>query len=461
MKKKIYIFTGGTINRVAPHFAVCAPAYGNVGVDMYRYLVDQEKYEVILMPTAMAFSAFMHYGDVGLQLRYGDVCKAAGVDWIESNQDLYKVVEYLKEQEDTRCIIMSSAVTDYKASHAEFSDSNPYEYRILDRKTAKDGYFKERFNSSLDLKLYLSSDEKIIDTIRSERKDIFLVSFKATAGLPFSETYNKGLAQLKRSSSNLVFANDIVNKENMVITPEEYPYKYDSRGEAVEGLCDMILKRLDLTFNRTTLVEGERAVPLKLDEEGSIPDNFIPVLGRLIKHGAFKEFNGRTAGHFGCIVEGKDYQRISSVRKVNHNNVLSEGMSKIFIAPDGDIAVMGGKASVGEHTQQAIYDALGDKVHSIVHFHCPPSKQFLNSIPVREQFSFECGSNECGMNTVSGMKEIIKGVWVVHLENHGPNIAFCKDVDPEKLFSFIQFNWDLSKKVAYQVEELNDGTTAF
>jgi hypothetical protein len=456
MKKKIYIFCGGTINKVAPHFALCAPAYGSVGVDMYRHLVDQDEYEVILMPTAMAFSSFMSYEGIGLQLKYAEVCKKAGVNWIESNDDLRKVVDYLKKEESTRCIVMASAVTDFVADSVDFVDPDPYINKILWSEISADGYFKKRFDSSLHVSLHLASDEKIIDSIRSERKDIFLVSFKATADIPFSETYQKGLAQLKRTSSNLVFANDIIRKENMVITPEEYPYKYDDRGEAIEGLCEMILNRLNLTFNRTTLIDGVKADPLKLDEEDLIPENFIPVLGGLIKYGAFKEFKGRTAGHFGCVVKDKPYQRISSVRKVNHNNVLSEGMSKIFIASDGDIAVMGGKASVGEHTQQMIYNELGDKVHSIIHFHCPPSEDFSDSIPVKKQAAFECGSNECGINTVSGMKEIFDGVWVVHLENHGPNIAFYKYVDPEDVINFIKTNWDLSKKIAYQVPEMNE-----
>lgn len=64
------------------------------------------------------------------------------------------------------------------------------------------------------------------------------------------------------------------------------------------------------------------------------------------------------------------------------------------------------------------------------------------------------GSNECGVNTASGMKEIFEGVWVVHLENHGLNIAWSPYVNSEDVINFIKTNWDLSKKIAYQVKEL-------
>jgi len=218
----------------------------------------------------------------------------------------------------------------------------------------------------------------------------------------------------------------------------------------------MILSRLKLTFNRTKLIDGEKAFPLNLEDNNKIPENFIPVLEGLITHGAFKEFNKRTAGHFGCKVLREKYQRISSVRKVDHNNVLSEGMSKIFVSPDGEISVMGGKASVGEHTQQMVYDHLGDKVDSIVHFHCPPKEGFDKRIPIKSQRNFECGSNECSLNCVSGMEELMEGVWVVHLENHGPNIAFSYSADPVKILDFIKKNWDLSKKIAHQVEKLQE-----
>jgi len=42
---------------------------------------------------------------------------------------------------------------------------------------------------------------------------------------------------------------------------------------------------------------------------------------------------------------------------------------------------------------------------------------------------------------------------VVHLEGHGPNIAFSKDVDPKYIIKIIKDNWDLDKKIAEEALE--------
>ena len=450
--KKIYIFTGGTINKVSPHLAITAPAYGTVGVDIYRNLNDQSDYEVILMPTAMAFSAFMYFGDSGLQMKYKEVCDAAGVKWIETNGDLKKVVDYLVEQDDTRCIIMAAAVADFKVSAVEEFD-NSWERRSLGSLPVIDNKVDLRLSSSHEYKVTLTPADKIIDSIRKERKDIFLVSFKATYGESFDETYKRGLAQLKRTSSNLVFANDIKKRASMIITPEEYPYIDNSREESVAKLSSMIFDRLNLNFHRTTVREGSTANLNKLWENDCIPENFVRVLSACLHLKAYKEFRGKTAGHFGCKVTGKKYARVSSVRKVDHNNVFTDGVAKIFPQEDGSIVAEGAKPSVGEHTQSMIYERLGDKVDSIIHFHCPLKKGSPMHAYTRSQEAFECGSDECGLNTTEGMFEVAEGVWVVHLEGHGPNIAFSKDVDSKYVIKIIKDNWDLDKKIAEEALE--------
>lgn len=458
MKKRIYIFTGGTINKVSPHFALSAPAYGTVGCEIYERLQNQDDYDVILMPTAMAFSVFQYYGDSSeMRQQYNSVCSASGVRWIETNDDLSKVIDHLKTRKDTRCIIMSCAVADFKVTSIEQRNNNPYpapmEEQSLGFVSVKNGYANQRLESSIDHRLEITADEKIIKGIRSVRKDIFLVSFKATYDQPFAKLYEKALSQVKSTSSNLVFANDIERKINAIVTPEEYPYPANTREEALDLLCEMTLQRLNLHFERTSLEEGRPAFLKELCNEGKVPENFLEVLSACIDGEAFKPFNGRTAGHFGCKVEGEAFQRISSIRKVNHNHVFEEGMAKIFVGENGEITAQGGKPSVGEHTQQMIYDRLGDKVHSIIHFHCPLREDADNNIPIREQAPFECGSMECSVNCIEGMSEIFEGLWAVHLKGHGPNVAFHKNVDPDKIFEFILDNWDLKKSVSDQVLE--------
>ena len=41
--QNIYIITGGTMVHVTPHFSVCSPAYGQVGLKLYDYLTENSK----------------------------------------------------------------------------------------------------------------------------------------------------------------------------------------------------------------------------------------------------------------------------------------------------------------------------------------------------------------------------------------------------------------------------------
>ncbi|MGD9725354.1 MAG: hypothetical protein AB7V39_02945, partial [Nitrospiraceae bacterium] len=250
--------------------------------------------------------------------------------------------------------------------------------------------------------------------------------------------------------------NDVHNHHNMVITPEEFPYHGENRKDAIGLLCDMITQRTDHHFVPTVMVDHAVADPQQLHDDGAIPQNFVPVLKHLIASGAYKPFLNRTAGHFGCKVIDPNYiyERISSVRKVNHNNVFTEGMARIFSSGHDRIRAGGvGKPSVGEHTQRTIYAKLGDAAHSIVHFHCPLKAEAVatlvrqyGKISTASQKDFECGSVECAVNTTNNMRLIADGVWAVHLEGHGPNIAFHKDVPASVVIALIDQFWNLSEK---------------
>ena len=308
----------------------------------------------------------------------------------------------------------------------------------------------------------MSPATKIVSRIRAGdtgRKSVFLVSFKATTGLTKEETYAAGLKALKGSSSNLVFANDIQNGHNVVVTPEEFPYYGESRDNAIGTLCEMIEQRLQLDFVRTKVIAGDRADLGALNASGSLPPNFLPVLEHLLNRGAYKvlPWKDSTSGHFGCAVEGQDFKRVSSARKANHNLVLMEGAIPIMEDAGDTVVARGAKPSVGEHTQRMIYEELAHaevhgvrdpSVHSIVHFHCPlkPKSEWQFSISKRPQKPYECGSVQCGTNTAMGMGMADIGIWAVHLEGHGPNIAYHRDVPAERVIAFIERHWDLDTK---------------
>ena len=439
---------------IAPHLSICAPAYGKIGdslsEEITNHIMDKglyDEYEISVLPTKMAESIVE---DFSCYKKYPSIYESAGLKKLETNEDLSKLVDYLIEQPDTRCIIMAVAVCDFKPSFLNVVDGKHIYPAVHEF-----GKNQKRLVSRDNIEIHLTADDKIVSKIRNKRKDIFLVSFKTTAGVGRDETYRRGLESLKKNSSNLVFANDIQDKINMVITPEEYPYEEQTREKAISTLSEMIVSRLQLTFNRTSVVPGDKANLEALFDSGSIPENFLSVMGSLVLNNAFKPFRGKTSGHFGCKVRGKEFDRISSIRKVDHNMVFEEGMAKIFVK-EGEIVAMGGKPSVGEHTQQMIYDELGDKVHSIVHIHSP-IRSGIDYIPfkIKGQKPFECGSNECGTNTASGMENVgIDGIFAVHLENHGPNIAFHKDVNPQKVIDFIDLYWDLSDKEGGLIKEI-------
>ena len=468
MSKKIFILCGGTINQVAPHFVLSAPSYGSVGLKIYNELTEinklkqplQKEYEIELIPTQMALSVLPD----DCLMNYGYYLSKAGLTKLESNDDLSKLVDYLISREDTRCIIMAAAVCDFEPSVI---------INIDDSSVDRGPFGKEhkRLSSDNAYSLSIVPSKKILSKIRQQRKDIFVVSFKTTAGVGRDETYKKGLLALKKNSSNLVFANDIKDKINMVITPEEFPYEGETRDEAIKTLCDITFKRLNLTFeDKTILKDDKRAFPEELIKEGAIPENWYAVMKYLFAHEAFKPLpgTGKTSGHFGCRVDGKDYERITSERKINHNESFERGMITVYSYKDGQLIVGGAKPSVGEKTQELIYQELGDKIHSIIHFHCPMWEQDWKKsiIPIREQLPYECGSKECALNTVSGMIESTKtfaslvapGIYAVHLQNHGPNIAFHKDVPIADLIRFIEKNWNLEDKTGGVIVDIAEKT---
>ncbi len=61
-----------------------------------------------------------------------------------------------------------------------------------------------------------------------------------------------------------------------------------------------------------------------------------------------------------------------------------------------------------------------------------------------------CGSHERGQNTAQGLTEYTldnnQKVYAVHLDHHGPNIVFNKNIDPQLVINFINKYWDLSRK---------------
>ena len=118
----------------------------------------------------------------------------------------------------------------------------------------------------------------------------------------------------------------------------------------------------------------------------------------------------------------------------------------VMVKTDGPDSVIayGAKPSVGGQSQRIIFkDHVG--FDCVAHFHCEMRKDAKHDIPVVSQRPVTCGSHECGINTSNNLKQF-GNLKAVMLENHGPNIVFSKNINPQEVIDFINQNFDLSTK---------------
>lgn len=397
--KTVHIIGGGTVNYLASHLAVCAPAYGNTARKLFFICQSQfDKLDVKIHLTKMASS---------------------GKSDLETNEDVERLIDTLVADDKTRIIFLNTALVDFG--------------KLEDKKYA------ERYSTQQNKSITVELDAlpKIVSKIRKTRKDIFLVAFKQTCGLSESEQYIAGLDLCKKSSCNLVLANDQKTLLNMVITPEESKYHVTTnRLEALHGLVEMTKLRSHLMFTRSTVVAGD---PIPWDSDLVYP-SLRTVVNHCIKQSAYKPFNGVTVGHFACKLNETTF--LTSIRKTNFNDLSKNGLVKVVTDGPDSVIAYGAKPSVGGQSQRIIFHDHSD-YDCVVHFHCEKKESSL--VPVVSQREVECGSHECGRNTSNGLKKF-GNLSAVHLDQHGPNIVFHHSINPQEVIDFIDENFDLSTK---------------
>lgn len=418
--KRVHIIGGGTVSYIRSHLALSAPAYGQTAKKLESLCKDySDKMEVVTHLTRMA----------------------GGPKSLETNEDVAKLLNSLKEDSDTKIIFMSASICDFHGSLDGVRGKA--EKRLLTRD-------KREWKSPL--RLYPA--EKIIGKIRDGRKDIFLIGFKQTFNSSLDEQYIAGLNLLKESSCNLVLANDTGTRMNMVITPEEARYHVtQNRDEALKGLVEMAYLRSHLTFTRSTVVAGDSVAW----DSALVPESLRAVVNHCIERGAYKPFRGATVGHFAVKVDDNTF--LTSKRKTNFNDLESIGL--VMVKTDGPDSVIafGSKPSVGGQSQRIVFHEHRD-YDCIVHFHCPIKENSL--VPQVSQREYECGSHECGMNTSRGLKKF-NNLSAVYLKEHGPNIVFNRNIDPKEVIEFIEWNFDLSGKTggAVSISQMEYGIDRF
>ena len=483
--KKIVILGGGTNTYISNHLALSAPAYGTTAIKLEEKFRQhsENKMDVNLYLTKMAHPD----------------CKDAP----DTPEDIEALVDKLVADPDTRVIIFNVAMVDYKPEWLYTQEEDDYEIR-QQHITNYFGKYAKRLNTSAlpNPHLELTVQNKIIQKIRKERKDILLVGFKTTCGATKEEQYNKGLKLCKDSSANIVFVNDVDKdrirnlnsslenrkilsniksssemetsyitegikeaeelieglQNNGLVTPEESSYWYNTRDEALDALVQMVLDRSHLHFTRSTVIDSET---ISWDSE-EIPNVLRDVVNHCVAQGAYKTFTigdsigtKGSVGHFAYKVNETTF--LTSKRKSNFNELDKIGLVKVVTDGPDHIYAYGAKPSVGGQSQRIIFD-MYPHLDCILHFHSPLRQEYRNEFSIKSQFEVECGSHECGQNTAQGLNEYVldngQKVYAVHLDHHGPNIVFSKETDSNSLIRFVEKYFDMSKKTTGLSAEL-------
>ncbi len=420
-QRQIHIVGGGTIEPVREHLALSARAYGN---------------------TARRIGELCGTFWSGMGVNVHLTKMADPSSDIETSDDLRQLAHDITTDFRTKVVFWSPAVADFKGQIGNIQ-SGKHAQRL---QTNPGVNVDPEFRSLLEPTIKLTPNDKIVSMFRAEsvdgmkpRKDIFAVGFKTTTNAKPEEQYSAGLRLLKKSSLNLVLANDTITRNNMVITPEEASYHETTDREMVlRGLLEMAYLRSQLSFTESTVIAGE---PVAWDSP-EIYDSLRTVVNYCIEHGAYKPFLGVTAGHFAAKVGPTEF--LTSRRKTNFNNLSTTGLVKVITDGPDKVVALGGKPSVGGQSQRIVFEQHPEK-DCIVHFHCPPKPGSV--VPAVSQREFECGSHECGENTSRGLKTMDDGeIEAVYLDKHGPNIVFNHKTDPQKVIDFIEKNFDLTAK---------------
>jgi len=416
-KKKVVIIGGGTVSHIRAHLGLAAVAYGTTARRL-RDLCEaySDKLDVELILTKMANS---------------------GRGKVETVEDVDGLVENWRADAATKIVFFNAALLDYEGV-------------ILDRETpffggkSEGGKYSGRLHSREGNQLMqLEPTDKLIKKIRDGRKDIFVVGFKTTCGATENEQYIAGLNLLKESSCNLVLANDVKTRLNMIISPEEARYHVTTnRMECLKNLVEMAYLRSHLSFTRSTVVAGE-TVPWG---DPLVPDSLRKIVDYCISSGAYKEFRGATVGHFATRVNENTF--LTSKRKTNFNELPRIGLVKVITDGPDSVMAYGSKPSVGGQSQRIVFNEHRD-YDCIVHFHCPI--KIGSPVPSASQREYECGSHECGQNTSTHLKKF-GNLSAVYLDNHGPNIVFHHSIDPQEVIDFINNNFDLTSKTGGPVK---------
>lgn len=178
METPILILGGGTFFHVRNHLSIAAPAFGATARWLHEQLPDSR-----LELTKMADP----------------------VSKLETNDDVEALIREALKKNSLKCLIMNVAMCDYDGQ-IEDLPSGKHALRLKSRKGQQN--------------MQLTPSKKIIANIKSWRSDVFLVGFKTTTKHSPEEQIEAALQMGKGSQCDLIFANDTVTRNNLLITAD-------------------------------------------------------------------------------------------------------------------------------------------------------------------------------------------------------------------------------------------------
>lgn len=193
----VHIFGGGTFSPVRNHLALAAMAFGETATRL-RQLVDFSQLELTKM--ALPSSEMV------------------------TNEDVWKRLDVILDDQQTKCIIMNVALCDYTGSIGDVV-SGSHATRLG--------------TSSGPLDLRLVPAPKLISRIKATRPDILLVGFKTTTG----QTPEKQIELAKRMNVDIVLANDTVTRKNLIVA-SGFVVKCNTREKILQSLAYIVNKEL-------------------------------------------------------------------------------------------------------------------------------------------------------------------------------------------------------------------------
>lgn len=178
-KHKVVVFGGGTFNHVACHLALAAPAFGETAKQLHQMFEEDNTLESQLVLTKMADS----------------------YSTLMTNEDVERyVLEVVLRDQNVKVIVMNAAICDFEME-------NPSD--------------QARLSSSQDYQVTLKGVQgKILTLIRQKRPDIVVAGFKTTHGATKVEQVAKAFASMHASKLDVVLANDLDTRENILVTSD-------------------------------------------------------------------------------------------------------------------------------------------------------------------------------------------------------------------------------------------------